>query len=518
MSAATSKPRPGRPGDRRVPPVPEGLLPHAIEGAAAALCAVIVMVAISALALSLLDAGSVGSLGPLTAAVTVMAVGGSLSADPVGTAQEPGPGLAGLFGGGMSPSMSGSVDVVPFGVTLVGTVVLWFAFSWRLRHRRVCARELSARATGAGAAALFTLVVLAGLAKGTIVLPASAMSELRGGQGAAGGPGGGAGGSGGLLGRLLGGGGGASSDPTMAFHVSVGSAALGALLWVAVVLGVGCLISRRVKVPSGGPLDRMRPGWAPGLSAVVRMLLLVAAVPLVAVTFVGAVAGGRAATAAGGALLLAPNAVAVFLTLGAGSPWTASMEQVQSQGGNPLAGLLGALGGGDRPAPQPDRTEHLRDVSAGGWPLWPTALVVTGLLLVVCAYVAARHTDPRHVRPLHPYRGPLARHVGLAERFGILTALVMGAACALAGASGRFGVTMFGSEMGGKRALLEGSVPWAMAGGLVVGALAGFGGSLLYRGMTHRPRILPLKTPPAPLGGRKAKPGADPLEVPVAHR
>ncbi|WP_416973716.1 streptophobe family protein [Streptomyces sp. 4F14] len=466
-----------------MPPPRDGRYAHAVEGAVAALCAVLAMVVVAALALSLLDAGSVGSLAPLTAAVASLAVGGSLSAGPDASGTAEGSGLAGLFGGGggMGPAMNGSADVMPLGVTLVGAVVLWFLFSRRLRHQRPEAGELAARAAGAGAAALFALMILAALAKGTITLPASMTDR---GESDAGG---------GMLGRLLGGGGEASA-PTMAYHVSVASAAFGALLWVAVVLGVGCVTSRHVRVPLGGAVDRVRSGWAPALGAVVRMILIVSAVALLVLAFVGLMAGGKAAKLAGAALLLAPNAVAAFLSLGVGAPWTASAVQVKSEGGNPLAGLMGALGGGRRPV-EPDRHEHLRAVSAAGWPLWLVALTVTGLALTACAYVATRNADPRHMRPLHPYRGPLAAHVGLAERFGLVTAAVFGMACLAAEASGRFGASMFGSEMGGKEARFDGSLLMTLGGGLIVGAVAGMAGSLLYRAMTSSPRILPRKPP-----------------------
>jgi hypothetical protein len=55
----------------------------------------------------------------------------------------------------------------------------------------------------------------------------------------------------------------------------------------------------------------------------------------------------------------------------------------------------------------------------------------------------------------------------------------MGAAAWLVGASGNLGVSMFGSEMGGMSVELSGSVPRTLAFGLLVGGLAGFGGSLL---------------------------------------
>ncbi|MFF0042339.1 streptophobe family protein [Streptomyces mirabilis] len=456
-----------------------------VEGAAAALCAVVAMAAVSALALTLLDAGSVGSVWSLTLALTAMAVGGSVAAgsDVSGNGGSMG-GLASLFGGGgggMSPSMSGAADVVPLSVTLVGAVVLWIAFSRRLgqgQQRRFTAGELGVRAAGAAGAALCTLVIVAALAKGSATMPASAMSGMggAGGNKAAEGFGGGSGG----LGELMGGGSGTRMAVT--YHVSVGSAGVGAVLWVAVALGAGCLISRRVRLPLGGALDGLRAGWGRSLSAVVRTVLVLAAVPLVALAVVGAVVGGKAGSTAGAALLLAPNALAVFLTLGVGSSWTAGLHPVQSDSSNPLAALMGGMGGstgamgGGR---QTDRTEHLRSLAVGGWPLWPAALTVTALILVCCAYRAARTTNPAHLVPLHPYRGPLAGHLGMAQRFGVVTAVVMGTAAWLVRASGNFGVSMFGSEMGGMSVELSGSVLRTLAFGLLAGGLAGFGGSLL---------------------------------------
>lgn len=494
-----SSPSPGtdpRPPHRTVPVRLIGPWQNALEGAAAALCAVVAMAAVSALALALLDTGSFGSLWSLSMALTAMAVGGSVSAGSDVSADTGAMGgLASLFGGGggMGPSMSGAVDAVPLGVTLVGTLVLWIAFSRRLgqgQQRRFTAGELAVRSAGAGSTALVTFMIVAGLAGGSASMPASAMTGMggAGGDRSAGGFGGGGG-----LGDLMGGassgglgglmdGGGTGAQPTLSYHVSAGSAGLGALLWVAVVLGAGCLISRRVRLTTGGALAGLRAGWGPSLSAVVRTTLVLAAVPLVALTVVGTVAGGRAGSAAGAVLLVAPNALAVFLTLGVGSSWTAAVHPVQSDGGsNPLAALMGGMGGagGMGGGQQPDRTEHLRSLSAGGWPLWLAALAVTCLILLACAYRAARATHPSRGRPLLPYRGPLSGHLAMAERFGVVTAVVLGLAAWLVGASGNFGVSMFGSQMGGMEAELSGSVLRTVVFGLLVGGLAGFAGSLL---------------------------------------
>ncbi|WP_406131851.1 streptophobe family protein [Streptomyces sp. NBC_00989] len=490
------------------------------------------MAAVAWLALWLLGAGSVGSPGTMAMALTAMAVGGSVSAGSVNSGANTGGSgslgsmLSGLFGGGgMSPSMSGAASVMPLGVTLAGSVVLWLVFSRRLRQRPVTASELGARAAGAGAAALVAFVLVATLAHGTFSMPASAMSKGLGGGGQSAGTSGAGSGATGALGGMFGGGGGSASaqDTTMSYDVHVGATAFGALVWVAVVLALGCLVGRRVRVPLGGAVDRVRPGWAPSLSAVLRALLVLVAVPTALLTFVGAVTGGRVGTVAGGVLLAAPNALAVLLTLGVGAPWTAATHPVQSQGGNPLASLMGALGGGQQTAAaqRTDRTEHLGSLSAGGWPLWPAALAVTAVILLTCAYAAARNTVPAHTRPLHRYDGPLARHLGMAERFGLVTAVVLGSAAWLAGASGNFGVSMFGSEMGGTRAELSGSVLWTVVFGLLAGGVAGFLGSLLrtadlYGGMTSPRRILARKSPSAASSHTPAPgTGPGPLEAPL---
>ncbi|MFJ3778945.1 streptophobe family protein [Streptomyces sp. NPDC090075] len=505
---------------------PDGLLRSALDGARATLYALAAMVVVSALALWLLDAGSAGSLWPLSLTLTAMAVGGSVSAGSDTSAPSGGSGigdlLGGLFGGGggMAPSMSGAIDAVPLGVTLIGSLVLWPAFSRRLKDRRLELRELAARTGGAAAAALLAFAVVGGFAHGTLTVPASAMSGLGGDQGA--GAAGGAGGLGGMFG-----GGSAPQDMTMTYHVHAATAAFGAVLWVAVVLAVGCVISRRTRIPLGGAVDRLRPAWAPAVSAIVRTLMVTMAVPLVVVMFVGLLVGGRAAKVAGGAILLAPNAVAVFLTSGLGAPWTASAKQVASQGGNPLAGLMGGMGG-QQPAVPADRVEHLRALSADGWPLWLGSLAVTGLLLLACAYTAARGTDPAHTPPLHRYRGPFGPHLGFAERFALVTALIMATATWLAGASGRFGATMFGSEMGGTRGELTGSVLLTLLFGLLVGGAAGLAGCLLRGAVTNRSRILArkkaLRTPADAGEGHPVPPATAPgadsgsVEVSVGNR
>ncbi|MFJ3673529.1 streptophobe family protein [Streptomyces sp. NPDC090106] len=468
---------------------------NALEGALAVLCATAAMALAAFVALLLADAGSVGSLWELTMAITAMAVGGSVSSGASASASAEGAsGLASLFGGGgMSPSVSGAVEAVPLGVTLIGAAVLWIAFSRRLRRgtpqRRFSGSELAVRVSGAATAAMILFMFVAGLGRGTAELPASAME----GMGGLGGSASDGDSSNNPFSALMGGdagsdpfsqlmGGDAAAQPTVTYDAGVFATSFGALVWAVVVLGVGCLISQRVRLPLGGALDRARTVWAPTVSTIVRTVLTLAGICLTAMAVIGLAVGGQARTAAGIALLVAPNLLAVFLSLGVGAPWTAEVHPVSTDNSsNPLAGLMeGMTGGGTSAAiQQPDHTEHLRSLSAGGWQVWLVALAVTCLILISCAYRASRTTGVVRGVPLHPYKGPMPAHLGTAERFALATAVVLGATTWLAGGTGNFSISVFGSAMGGMRAGLGGSVLLSAGFGLFIGGLAGLIGSML---------------------------------------
>lgn len=245
--------------------------------------------------------------------------------------------------------MSGVIDIVPLGVTLTGTVVLWFAFSRRLRQ--LVAPELTVRIIGAAAAALISLSAIAGLAHGSVTVPHSAMSRLGAGQAA-----GSAVSGGNQLSSMFGGSG--STAQTMAFHADAGLTVLGTALWLVVILTMGCLISRHMRLPLGGAVDRLRPHWGPSISALVRTVVVLGTAPPLLFALVGLLVGGRAETAAGVALLVAPNALIVLLTLGLGSPWTAGTHPVKSQGQNPLTGMMGTT---KTPPPTPSPAGYRRE-------------------------------------------------------------------------------------------------------------------------------------------------------------
>ncbi|MFI6551303.1 streptophobe family protein [Streptomyces prunicolor] len=463
---------------------------NALEGAAAALCAVVAMAAASAIALAIFGPRSTGSLWSLTMAVTALAVGGSMR---IGPDPLPMPAAQPTGGAAANMSMSGTAHVFPLAVTLAGAVVFWLLFSRRLRQRQFDVGALAARTVGAVVAAVLVLWGTATLAHGTFSAPTPSegtgafglggkledlLEKLFGGGGLAGGASGGAA---------------AAAPPPMTYHVQAGATVLGALVWTVVVIAVGFLISRRV--PPGFPARGLRAAWAPSASSAVRIPLVVAAV----MTIVGAVAAGDT-MAAGGALLLTPISLVTVLSLGLGSTWTSSTRQVQSAAAAQAAGQQAS---GQAATPLPDHNQHLGALTVGGVPVWIAAIVVTVLVLLSCAYVAARATDPGHARPLHPWPdGSMARHLGLAERFGFVTAVVLGGAAALAQVSFRTGVTMAGHVVGGTEVKLGGGVLWTFVAGLLAGAVAGFAGSLLQGvGQKSQASRLPRRSPVTVGGG-----------------
>ncbi|GAA0517461.1 hypothetical protein Ade02nite_84220 [Paractinoplanes deccanensis] len=258
------------------------------EGTVAAAVALVAMAGTAAAGLLLLDAGRVGRLDRLTAAVVAMAAGA-----PAGIDAAP--------DGGLPVAVHGRVDVMPLGVSAVGAIVLGFMLLRRGRDGWLV--------RGASAAVVFAagMGAVAWAARGPLALPtggASPAVEARGCPGAGGLPGGLPGGlSGGLPGAFDAG-----------FAVAVGPAMAGA--------AVGALVV--------AALCRLSP---PGTAALRAMRWPAVVVAAVCVLSAGAFGGPAAA----GAALLAWPIVAV------GGPWTWHAEGVLScalNGGPPLPGAL----------------------------------------------------------------------------------------------------------------------------------------------------------------------------------
>lgn len=190
------------------------------------------MAGVAALGLHLLGADTAGSLGPMTAAVMVMAVGGHVS--PSGDVA-----VFGLSGAGAQ----GAIEIMPLGVGLVGALLVGGVFLRSLRSAglEIGAGELAARA---GAVAVLFVALLGGLAwagQDTIAVDGSSLTG--GDQGG--------GDDGGLFGQLPGVGDLIDPKTSVSFHVDTVSSLLAGLAWVLGVLVIALLVSRRTPLPRG---------------------------------------------------------------------------------------------------------------------------------------------------------------------------------------------------------------------------------------------------------------------------
>ncbi|KAB7843222.1 streptophobe family protein [Streptomyces mobaraensis] len=275
--------------------------------------AFLAMAGVAALGLHLLGADAAGELGPMTAAVTVLAVGGSV--EPSGALE-----AFGIRGADAHTA----IELTPLGVSLVGALVLGWSFARSLRAAGpvVGGRELALRA---GAVASVFLLLLGGLAwagSSTLTFQGEGLGL---GDAAKNGPKleipgvgdigdiGGIGG--GLADRLadL-----ARAKADVGFSVRTGPSLLGGALWVAAVLLVAVLAARRSPLPRGaGALHRT---VRPAASALVTVLVLAVAAGWAA-ALVAAVGDDHPRRVAGGALLGAPNGVWLGLPLGLFVPW-----------------------------------------------------------------------------------------------------------------------------------------------------------------------------------------------------
>ena len=461
-----------------IEPEPDALLRNVAEGALAALAAITTMFVLCFVALSLLHAGSIGSVSSLAAAVMAMAVG-----SPVAV----GSGSSGS--GFIQISLGGSIDALPLGVTLVGTVVLGLLFFRPLRrHARVTGSGLLVRAQSAVTVIAVAFVPLARMAQGSLTVPSSAVSHLgvgggcsSSGSGGLSGLLGGSGGSGGGLSSLLGGGsgGGLSSMlggvlSSLTFSAGMGSAVFGSVLWASLVLAVGCLVARPTALPPSISRNPVVRSWRPSVSAVTVVLVVVMGALFVVGTCAAVFVGGAGARAVGAALLAAPNLLLVALGVGAGAPWSASFGRAQSQSqGGLLSSLMGSSQGSCGSSGQ---AENFRTMFVAGVPLWVPCLLLLTLVLLACGYIAAARTP--HAGGA-PGRAGSSRHLAVALRLGVVTALVMSAGTFLVEASGQVSFGAFSMQMGGVQANLGGNALLALFLGLLVGGAAGFAGSLL---------------------------------------
>ncbi|MCB5168088.1 streptophobe family protein [Streptomyces bambusae] len=411
---------------------------------AAAGWALVAMAGVAALGLHLLEADGAGRLGPMTAAVVVLAVGGSVT--PSGDVS-----VFGLDGAEAATVLS----VRPLGVGLAGALVLSAVFLRSLRAAGVAVSrgELVVRA---GAVAVVFTALCGGLAWAGRDVVTLDGEELGVGGWAPPSSGGGLevpglGDIGGLLpdriGDLV------EARAQVGYAVDTAATLRGAAVWVLGVLLVAVLASRRVALPGAwARLDR----WVrPAVSAVVAVLLLAVAAGLAAAGW--AMAGdARPDRIAGAALLGAPNGTWLAVPLGMFVP-------VEGRASGALAGVL------------PDPLDEVLSVSAREPVTVARLAELDGrvwLLVVAVAVLVLAAGVLTGVRARGHGGGPLGA--------ALVLGLVLGGAVAglvwLTGVSVDASLSVLGMDAVGAGLVVRGDVGWGAALGGVWGVGAGLVG------------------------------------------
>lgn len=435
----------------------------------------IVMAGVAGLGLHLLGAdapgAAEGSLGPMTAATVVLAVGGTVT--PSGDVS-----VLGVTGAGAESSL----DVMPLGVSLAGALVLASLFLRTLRagagHGETAARvtvlgTLFVATAGALAWAGHDVVTL----DGTLPLPkAPAKVEIPG-----------IGDIGGLLpdriGDLIG------TRTRVGFSVEPAPTLLGAGVWVLAVLALALLVSRR------GPAEAAR--LRPAASAVVAMALVAVAAGWAAAGW-AALGDEQPRRVLGGALLGAPNGSWLGVLLGLFVPVRGRVTGAPARLlPDPLDDLLAVS------AREPVTVARLGEYDERVW------LLVAGaaLLLLYAGVLAAVRT---------PGRGIL----GCAARLSACTGVALAVLVWLTGFSADASLAVLGVDAVEAGVELRGDVGYALLLGALWGAVAGAAGALLTRRRRaalpgHPGAPGPVPGWPDPRAPTAAYPGAVPYGGPV---
>ncbi|NEB75030.1 hypothetical protein G3I40_07260, partial [Streptomyces sp. SID14478] len=368
-----------------------------LSAIAAVSWAFIGMAGVATLGLHLLQADTAGSLGPMTAAVVAIGVGGRVT--PSGDVS-----AFGLDGA----QAHTAIDVSPLGVGLVGALLLsWFFLrSLRAAGVGVSSAELLARA---GSVVALFVAMLGGLAwaghdiitidgsklglddiPGNGGLPGDIKDKLPGGVG-------------GLLPDRLGDL--AQAKASVGFTVQTGATLLGGAAFVTGVLLIALLASRRTPLPRAlAPLHRL---VRPAASALVTVLLVAVLAGLAAALY-AMIGDDHPKRIAGAALLGAPNGVWLGVPLGLFVPWdgkaTGALAKLLP---DPLDDLLTASS--DRPV----TLGRLAELDGRVWLL----AVATALMMLFAGVLTAVRT------PRVPGQGAPGFAGRCALRLGVVTAL-----------------------------------------------------------------------------------------------
>ncbi|MFI6149453.1 streptophobe family protein [Streptomyces sp. NPDC051109] len=428
-----------------------------LTGIAATGWALVAMAAVAALGLRLLGADAAGgSLGAMTAAVVVLAIGGTVT--PSGDVS-----VLGITG----PGAPSSLDVMPLGVGLAGALVLARIFLRSIRSGAPRG-ELAARAAAVAALLVAAAGGLARAGHEVVTLDGPQLprtpSELAV-------PG--IGDIGGLLpdrvGDLI------DTRTRVGFSVESGPTLLGAAVWVLCVLAVALLASRR------GPaaFARLRPA----VSALVTALLVAVAAGLAAAVWAAA-GDEHPGRVLGAALLGAPNGAWAGVLLGLLVPFdgraTGTLGRLLP---DPLDDLLGAS------AREPVTVSRLAEYDGRVWLLVAGA----GLLLLCAGVLAAVRTPGRGIAVC-------------AVRLSAVTGAALAVLALLTAVSVDASLSVLGVDAVGAGLDLRGDVLYAPALGAAWGAFAGGAGALLA-GRRRPPQPVPVHAA-RPRGAAGPVPGA----------
>ncbi|MFK8909598.1 streptophobe family protein [Streptomyces sp. YS-3] len=393
-------------------------------------------------ALGLLAAGASdlpdNALPQVVAAVVVMAVGGSVDLK----------GDAGVIG-----DTDAGLTVLPLSVTLVGALLIAAGFLRPLRHRAVAStRELALWAARVAVLWLLALLGLSFLARKrfTIGLGNGAIGDI---------------------GDLLG------ATPRVGFETDVPLTLLFGLLWLAGLLFLALVVSRRAPLPAR--LLRFQESVRPAAFAMLVLLLAYVALGIV-VGLVVAVVRGHTAETFAVVLLGLPNLAWLAFTLGLGTSWEG---RVDGPFGLPMPHVL------DQVLRTPDiSTLNLRTLADYDGRVW-WLLVAAAVLVLAAGFLMAVRS---------PARIPAWRH---ALHMALALALTVLAVCLLSRISAHYGLSLLGiGDLGGGLSGRVSLTPrlWTGLGFAVLwGLVAGSLGSLLARRVRRRGEVEPAVPPPS---------------------
>ncbi|MER6241656.1 streptophobe family protein [Streptomyces griseorubiginosus] len=403
-----------------------------VQAVTAVLSALAAMVLVAALGLWGAGAADLpdGAFPRVVMATVVTAVGGTVK-------------LSGSAGG-LADSKAG-LTVIPLSVTLTGALVLGAGFLRPLRHRAVAGgRELAGWAARIAVLWLVALVVLA--------LTARQKFKLSLGDDTLG-----------DLGDLFG------VSPEVGFTTDVPPTLFFGLLWLAGVLVLALLVSRRAPLPSR--LLPFQESVRPAAHAMVILLLAYVVLGTLVALVVAATRGHVPETFAV-ILLGMPNLVWLALTIGLGATWNG---KVQGPFGLPMPHVL------DEVLRSKDtQALNLHTLAAHDGRVWWLLVLDAVLLLAVAFLMAARS----------PARVPAWRH---AVHLAVALALTVLMICLLCRISAQFGLSVLGiGDLGGGlggQLFLKPELWTAVGLGALWGLVTGFLGALPARPVRRKGEI-----------------------------